>query len=242
MKAGFASVLTDDALAFLAQLHRSFNASRNMLLAARETLQAQLDSGAAKLDFLPQTASIRGADWKIGSTPHDLQDRRVEITGPVDRKMVINALNCGAKCFMACFEDASAPTWENMIDGQVNLRDAAHGTITIEDKGKSYKLNDTTATLIARPRGWHLLEKHILVDGEPMAGSLVDFGLYFYHNARALIERGSGPYFYLPKLEHYLEAALWNDVFIAAQSALGLPIGTIKCTVLIETLPAAFQT
>jgi malate synthase len=242
IKPGFSDILSNGALAFLAHLHRSFDARRIALLAARDTLQQRLDSGAATLDFLPETASIRGAAWKIGPTPKDLQDRRVEITGPVDRKMVINALNCGAKCFMACFEDASAPTWDNMIDGQINLRDAAHGTITLEDKGKSYKLNDTVATLIARPRGWHLLEKHILVDGQPIAGCLVDFGLYFYHNAKALIARGSGPYFYLPKMEHYLEAALWNDVFIAAQSALELPIGTIKCTVLIETLPAAFQT
>jgi malate synthase len=242
IKTGFADILSDGALAFLAGLHRQFETRRKACLGARDILQAQLDSGTAQLGFLPETASIRGGSWKIGPTPADLQDRRVEITGPVDRKMVINALNCGAKCFMACFEDASAPTWENMIDGQINLRDAAHGTITLEDKGKSYKLNDETATLIARPRGWHLLEKHILVDGAPMAGCLVDFGLYFFHNAKALIAKGSGPYFYLPKMEHYLEAALWNDVFIAAQSALGLPVGTIKCTVLIETLPAAFQT
>ncbi len=242
LKPGFADILTPEALTFLAALHRHFDARRIQRLEAREALQAQLDSGAATLDFLPDTASIRGGNWKIGSIPADLADRRVEITGPVDRKMVINALNCGAKCFMACFEDASAPTWQNMIDGQINLRDAAHGTITLEDKGKSYKLNTETATLIARPRGWHLLEKHILVDGAPMAGALVDFGLYFFHNAKALIAKGSGPYFYLPKMEHYLEAALWNDVFICAQSMLGLPVGTIKCTVLIETLPAAFQT
>ncbi len=242
LKPGFDTILTPDALAFLGELHRRFDAKRRKHLAARETLQAKLDSGAAKLDFLPETASIRGGPWKIGPVPTDLVDRRVEITGPVDRKMVINALNCGAKCYMACFEDASTPMWHIMIEGQINLRDAAAKTISLEDKGKTYTLNDQTATLIARPRGWHLLEKHILVDGEPMAGALVDFGLYFFHNARQLIAHGSGPYFYLPKLEHWKEAKLWNDVFIYAQSYLGLPVGTIKATVLIETLPAAFQT
>jgi malate synthase len=239
---GFETILTPGALAFLGELHRRFDKTRQERLAARETLQAKLDTGEAKLDFLPETASIRGAPWKVGVAPHDLTDRRVEITGPVDRKMVINALNCGAKCYMACFEDASTPMWDIMIEGQINLRDANAKTITLEDKGKSYKLNDQTATLIARPRGWHLLEKHILVDGEPMAGALVDFGLYFFHNAKQLIANGSGPYFYLPKMEHYLEAALWNDVFIYAQSTLNIPVGTIKATVLIETLPAAFQT
>jgi malate synthase len=242
LKPSFETILTADALTFLAQLHRRFDGKRRKHLAAREALQAKLDSGAAHLDFLPETASLRGAAWKIGPVPTDLQDRRVEITGPVDRKMVINALNCGAKCYMACFEDASTPMWDIMIEGQINLRDANAKTIAFEDKGKSYKLNDMTATLIARPRGWHLLEKHILVDGAPMAGALVDFGLYFFHNARQLIANGSGPYFYLPKLEHWKEAKLWNDVFIYAQSYLGLPVGTIKATVLIETLPAAFQT
>ena len=242
IKPGFAEILSDEALAFLADLHRRFDARRRERLAAREALQKKLDRGEARLDFLPETASIRGAPWKIGATPADLQDRRVEITGPVDRKMVINALNSDARCFMACFEDASTPAWEIMIDGQINLRDAAHRRITLEDKGKTYSLKDKPAVLIARPRGWHLPEAHIRVDGEPMAGALVDFGLYFFHNAKTLIAHGSGPYFYLPKMEHYLEAALWNDVFIHAQSALGLPVGTIKCTVLIETLPAAFQT
>ncbi len=242
LKPGFETILTADALTFLAQLHVRFDKTRRERLAARDALQVQFDAGTAKLDFLPETASLRGAPWQVGVAPRDLTDRRVEITGPVDRKMVINALNCGAKCYMACFEDASTPMWEIMIEGQINLRDANAKTISLEDKGKSYKLNDKTATLIARPRGWHLLEKHILVDGEPMAGALVDFGLYFFHNAKQLIANGSGPYFYLPKMEHYLEAALWNDVFIYAQSYLGLPVGTIKATVLIETLPAAFQT
>jgi malate synthase len=242
LKPGFETILTPDALEFLSQLHRRFEGKRCKHLAAREALQVQLDSGTAQLDFLPDTKSIRGGAWQIGVVPHDLVDRRVEITGPVDRKMVINALNCGAKCYMACFEDASTPMWEIMIEGQINLRDAVAKTISFEDKGKSYKLNDTTATLIARPRGWHLLEKHILIDGEPMAGALVDFGLYFFHNAKQLIANGSGPYFYLPKLEHWKEAKLWNDVFIYAQSYLGLAVGTIKATVLIETLPAAFQT
>jgi malate synthase len=242
LKPGFESILTPDALAFLSELHRRFDGKRQKHLAAREALQTKLDSGEAHLDFLAETDSIRGGAWQIGPVPADLQDRRVEITGPVDRKMVINALNCGAKCYMACFEDASTPMWDIMIEGQINLRDANAKTITLEDKGKSYKLNDQTATLIARPRGWHLLEKHILVDGAPMAGALVDFGLYFFHNAKQLIANGSGPYFYLPKMEHWKEAKLWNDVFIYAQSYLGLPVGTIKATVLIETLPAAFQT
>lgn len=239
---GFESVLTEEAIAFLATLHRAFEARRQSLLDARLALQVRLDEGQAKLDFLPETASIRRAPWRIGTIPADLADRRVEITGPVDRKMVINALNSGAKCFMACFEDASTPSWELMVEGQINLRDAVHRTIRLEENGKSYKLNETIATLIARPRGWHLLEKHLWIDGAPIAGALFDFGLYFFHNAKQLLSNGSGPYFYLPKLEHYLEAELWNDVFILAQSLLGLPVGTIKATVLIETLPAAFQT
>lgn len=243
MKPGYETILTDEALAFLAGLHRRFETTRRERLAARAALQARLDAGE-KLGFLPETAAIRGAPWKVGSIPADLQDRRVEITGPVDRKMVINALNSGAKCFMACFEDASTPAWEIMVDGQINLRDAVAGTIELTDErtGKEYRLGKETATLIARPRGWHLLEKHVHVDGEPISASLFDFGLYFFHNAKALLAKGSGPYFYLPKLEHYLEARLWNDVFIHAQSVLGLPLGTIKSTVLIETVPAAFQT
>lgn len=243
MKPGYETILTDEAVAFLAGLHRHFEARRRERIAARAALQARLDAGE-KLGFLPETSAIRGAPWKIGPVPADLQDRRVEITGPVDRKMVINALNSGAKCYMACFEDASTPAWEIMVEGQINLRDAVGGTIALTDEksGKEYRLAEKTATLIARPRGWHLLEKHLYVDGEPIAGALFDFGLYFFHNARNLLARGTGPYFYLPKMEHYLEARLWNDVFIHAQSALGLPVGTIKATVLIETLPAAFQT
>ena len=240
MKPGYETILTQEALGFLAMLHRRFEPTRRALLAAREDRQRWIDRGNT-LDFPPETRAVRDGDWQIKGTPADLQDRRVEITGPVDRKMVINALNSGAKCFMACFEDATAPTWENMVDGQVNLRDAAHGTISLEDKGKTYKLNEKTAVLIARPRGWHLPEAHVLIDGERLAGAFFDFGLYFFHNARALLAKGSGPYFYLPKMEDYLEARLWNQVFIQAESVLGLPLGTIKATVLIETLPAAYQ-
>jgi malate synthase len=240
MKPGYETILTDEALLFLATLHRRFEPTRQSLLRARDERQRWIDRGNG-LDFPPETAAVRMGDWKIKGTPADLQDRRVEITGPVDRKMVINALNSGARCFMACFEDATAPTWENMLDGQVNLRDAVAGTIALEDKGKSYRLADETAVLIARPRGWHLPEAHLLIDGERMSGALFDFGLYFFHNARALVAKGSGPYFYLPKMEHYLEARLWTQVFIQAESAMALPLGTIKATVLIETLPAAYQ-
>ncbi|MFC3712448.1 malate synthase A [Sphingoaurantiacus capsulatus] len=240
MKPGYETILTQEALSFLALLHRRFEPTRQALLQAREERQRWVDRGNG-MDFLPETAAVRAGDWKIKGTPADLQDRRVEITGPIDRKMVINALNSGAKCFMACFEDATAPTWENMVDGQVNLRDAAAGTISLEDKGKSYSLNAETAVLIARPRGWHLPEAHVLIDGERLSGALFDFGLYFFHNARALLAKGSGPYFYLPKMEHHLEARLWTQVFIQAESLLGLPLGTIKATVLIETLPAAYQ-
>jgi malate synthase len=241
LKPGYETILTDPALAFVALLHRSFEPMRQSLLAARHQRQAGWNAGEG-IDFPPEMSSVRDdPHWQVRPAPHDLKDRRVEITGPCDRKMVINALNSGAQCFMACLEDASAPTWDVMVQGQVNLRDAAAGTITLEDKGKSYKLNDKTCTLIARPRGWHLDEAHMLVDGERVAGALFDFGLYFFHNAHALIARGSGPYFYLPKLEHYLEARLWNDVFRLAQSVLGLPLGTIRATVLIETLPGAFM-
>jgi malate synthase len=239
MKPGFETILTDAALLFVANLHRLYEPTRQSLLRARGQRQHWYDENG--IDFAPETSSVRDGDWKIAGSPADLQDRRVEITGPVDRKMVINALNSGAKCFMACFEDASTPAWEIMVDGQVNLRDAVAGTITLEDKGKSYALNAETAVLIARPRGWHLPEAHMVVDGEPVSGALFDFGMYFFHNARALVAKGSGPYFYLPKLEHYLEARLWNNVFVYAQSVLGLPVGTIKATVLIETLPGAFM-
>lgn len=233
-------ILSHDALAFITEMARKFNPRRKELLAAREVVWNKLKQGEL-LDFLPETKSIRESDWKVAPIPADLQDRRVEITGPVDRKMVINALNCGAKVFMADFEDASSPTWANMVEGQINMRDAVNRSITFTDGGKNYKLNDTIATLLVRPRGWHLEERHILVDGEPMAGAFMDFGLYFFHNAKEALKRGTGPYFYLPKTEHYLETALWNDVFNWAQDKLGIPRGTIKATVLIETITAAFQ-
>ncbi len=241
MKPGYATILTDAALAFVAHLHRMYEPTRRSLLRARHERQRWWDQGNP-VDFAPETSAVRDDPlWRVRPAPADLTDRRVEITGPVDRKMVINALNSGASCYMACFEDASTPAWEIMVDGQVNLRDAAAGTITLEDKSKSYRLNDATATLLARPRGWHLDEAHMLVDGERVAGALFDFGLFVFHNARALLAKGSGPYFYLPKLEHYLEARLWNNVFVTAQSILGLPLGTIRATVLIETLPGAFM-
>jgi len=237
----FAQILTPNALAFLAKLERTFRQTRANLLQARAERQARLDAGE-RPDFLPETAHIRAGDWVIAPTPPDLQDRRVEITGPVDRKMIINALNSGAKVFMADFEDANTPTWRNSIEGQINLRDAVRRTIElVTPAGKHYQLNKETATLMVRPRGWHLDEKHVLVDGRPMSGSLFDFGLYFFHNARAALERGTGPYFYLPKLESHLEARLWNDVFVLAQNELNIPQGTIKATVLIETILAAFE-
>lgn len=237
-----AEVLTAEALDFLAALHGRFNDRRLELLALREERQVRFDGGASP-DFLAETAHIRDGDWKVGSIPADLLDRRVEITGPVDRKMIINALNCGAKVFMADFEDASSPTWANMVDGQLNLKDRWAGTIGFTDSatGKAYALKDQVATLMVRPRGWHLPEAHALVDGEEMSGALFDFGLYLFHNAKAQIAAGSGPYFYLPKMESHLEARLWNEVFVFAQDALGIPQGTIKATVLIETLPAAFE-
>ncbi len=237
----FAEILTPDALAFVAKLERRFAGRRRDCLERRVERQAALDAGGT-LDFLPETKEIREGDWTCAAIPPDLRDRRVEITGPTDRKMVINALNCGAKMFMADFEDANSPTWENMLDGQINLRDAIRRTITFTNpKGKEYQLNEKTATLLVRPRGWHLVEKHVLVDGEPVAGGLFDFGLYFFHNAKELIQRGSGPYFYLPKMESHLEARIWNDVFKLAQEELGIPQGTIRATVLIETIPAAFE-
>ncbi|HWF75764.1 MAG TPA: malate synthase A [Caulobacteraceae bacterium] len=237
-----AEVLTPEALAFLGELHRKFDARRLELLARRQARQKRFDAGESP-DFLPETKSVRDGDWKVAPIPADLLDRRVEITGPTDRKMVINALNCGAKVFMTDFEDANAPTWANMVDGQVNLIDLWAGKLSFDDpaSGKSYRLNDKRAVLIVRPRGWHLPERHVVVDGQPMSGSLVDFGLYFFHNAKASLAQGSGPYFYLPKMESHLEARLWNDVFVLAQERLGLPNGTIKATVLIETLPAAFE-
>ena len=239
---GLDEILSAEACAFVAMLERRFGAERRRLLAARAEFQARIDAGENPA-FRPETRAIREGDWTIAGTPADLADRRVEITGPVDRKMIINALNSGSSCFMADFEDSAAPTFEVMIAGQVNLRDAARRTIAMTDpnSGKSYALGEETATLIVRPRGWHLEEAHLRVDGEPVSASLFDFGLFFFHNAAELRARGSGPYFYLPKLEHYEEAALWNAVFVAAQEELGLPVGTIKATVLIETITAAFE-
>ncbi|KRA64177.1 malate synthase [Caulobacter sp. Root656] len=235
-------VLTPEALAFVADLHRRFDARRRELLAARMARQARFDAGELP-DFLPETAAVRAADWTVAPIPADLQDRRVEITGPVDRKMIINALNCGAKVFMADFEDATSPTWTNVLEGQVNLKDRWAGDLTHVDpkSGKRYALGANPAVLKIRPRGWHLPEQHMEVDGQPVSGALFDFGLYFFHNARATLAQGSGPYFYLPKLESHLEARLWNEVFLHAQAALGLPVGTVKATVLIETIPAAFE-
>jgi malate synthase len=235
-------ILTPEAVAFVADLHARFAGRRRELLDARRARQAAYDAGA-RPGFDPTTASIRAGDWRCAPLPADLLDRRVEITGPVDRKMVINALNSGATHFMADFEDSNAPTWANVVQGQLNLADAIRREIRYEQPGtgKIYSLNPEVATLLVRPRGWHLPERHVEVDGEPASGSLVDFGLYAFHNARELVARGSGPYFYLPKLEHHLEAALWDDVFEVTEVALGLPVGTIKATVLIETLPAAFQ-
>jgi malate synthase len=235
------AILTPDALAFLAALQRAHNGRRLELLADRVALQEKLDSGWLP-DFLPDTRSIREGDWTVAPTPPDLLNRRVEITGPVDRKMVINALNSRAAVFMADFEDATAPTWANQVEGQANLKAAVRREIDFtQPDGKRYALKDQVATLMVRPRGWHLPEKHVYVDDQPISGSLFDFGLYFFHNARALLDRGTGPYFYLPKLEHHLEARLWDDVFVTAQGLLALPVGTIKVTVLIETILAAFQ-
>jgi malate synthase len=237
----YEQILTPGAVAFVARLARTFGSERARLLQRRVERQAQFDAGI-KPDFLPETRHIREADWRVAPIPADLQDRRVEITGPADRKMIINALNSGASVFMADFEDANAPTWHNMLQGQINLRDAIRRTIDFASpEGKQYRLNDKVAVLMARPRGWHLVEKHMLVDGQPVPGGLFDFGLYFYHNARELLARGSGPYFYLPKMESHLEARLWNDVFNLAQDELGIPRGSVRATVLIETIPAAFE-
>jgi malate synthase len=236
----FGEILAAEALDFVGKLHREFEPRRQELLAARAARQKQFDGGGLP-DFLPQTRAIRESEWRIAAQPKDLLDRRVEITGPTDRKMVINALNSGASTFMADFEDANCPTWHNMVDGQLNLRDAVRRTITLEQKGKKYHLNDKTAVLLPRPRGWHLDEKHLLVDGRPVSGGIFDFGLFFFHNAAELLRRGSGPYFYLPKMESHLEARLWNDVFVFAQRELGIPKGSIRATALIETVLAAFE-
>jgi malate synthase len=233
-------ILSDDALEFVALLHREFNPRREQLLEARRERQARLDAGELP-DFLAETKEIRESEWKVAAIPPDLLDRRVEITGPVDRKMIINALNSGANVFMADFEDSNAPTWANNIEGQVNLRDAVRRAITFDSGAKHYELNEKTATLVVRPRGWHLAEEHVLVDGKPVSASIFDFALYFFHNAKELLARGSGPYFYLPKMESHHEARLWNDVFVLAQQELGIPNGTIRATVLIETILAAFE-
>ncbi|MBB4637722.1 malate synthase A [Longimicrobium terrae] len=235
-----AHVLTPQALQFVADLHRRFNPVRMELLSERDRRQAWLDEDGDP-GFLEETAHVREGGWKVAPCPPDLQDRRVEITGPTDAKMVINALNSGASCFMADFEDALSPTWTNVLQGQANLMDAVRRTLSLDAGGKQYRLNEQTAVLMVRPRGWHLTERHVMVDGTPVSASLFDFGLYFFHNARELVDRGTGPYFYLPKLESHREARLWNDVFNAAQDALGIPRGTIRATVLIETILAAFE-
>jgi malate synthase len=238
----YAEILTPEAVAFVVGLQRTFNEQRKELLEARAARQKRLDAGE-RPDFLKETKHIRESEWTVAELPQDLLDRRVEITGPVDRKMIINALNSGAKVFMADFEDSTTPTWDNVMEGQLNLRDAVRRTITFEDEktGKSYKLIEKPAVLFVRARGWHLEERHVIVDGEPMSGSLFDFGLYAFHNAKELLARGSGPYFYLPKMESHLEARLWNDVFIKAEGELGIPAGSIKATVLIETILASFE-
>jgi malate synthase len=241
MDSGFERVLTPEALEFLAELEQRFGPRRRELLEARFARRARLRAGEM-LDFLPATRAIREADWQVAPAPPDMRQRWVEITGPTDRKMVINALNSGADGFMADFEDANAPTWRNMVTGHINLRDAIEGAITYEgSEGHNYELAAEVATLLVRPRGWHLPERHVLVDGEPITAALFDFGLFFFHCARPLLANGSGPYLYLPKMESHLEARLWNDVFCFAQDAAGIDGGTIRATVLIETLPAAFE-
>ena len=234
-------ILRPEAIAFLEKLHEHFFERRAELLEKRVERQTRLDAGEG-LNFMPETEFLRTSEWQVAPAPADLNDRRTEITGPVDRKMMINALNSGAKVFMADCEDSCSPTWDNVLSGQFNLRDAVRKEIELHiEGGKSYTLNDTIATLLVRPRGWHLEEKHITYKGQPAAGGLVDFGLYFFHNAAELVKRGSGPYFYLPKTESHLEARLWNDVFTFAEKELGIPHGTVRATVLIETLPAAYQ-
>ncbi|PLR99219.1 malate synthase A [Bacillus sp. T33-2] len=241
MKNGYEEILTPEALQFIEELERNFGQRRRELLEMRKKRQHEINEGKLP-DFLPETKHIRESQWTIAPLPEDLQDRRVEITGPTDRKMVINALNSGTKVFMADFEDATSPGWENIVEGQINLRDAVNRTIAFENpNGKRYELNEQTAVLFVRARGWHLEEKHLLLDGKPISGSLFDFGMYFFHNVKNLLAQGTGPYFYLPKLESHLEARLWNDVFVFAQEKRGIPQGTIKATVLIETILAAFE-
>jgi malate synthase len=238
----FRRILSPDALRFLVFLHVNFESRRQQILRDRAKRQKEIDAGVLP-DFLPETRYIRDGNWKVAPIPKDLEDRRVEITGPVDRKMVINAMNSGAKCYMADFEDSTAPTWFNQVDGQLNLYDAVRKRISFihPQTGKKYALKDDISTLLVRPRGWHLDEAHIMINNEVMSGSLFDFGLFFFHNAHELLRRNSGPYFYLPKLEHHLEAKLWNDVFVAAQGYINVPQGSIRATVLIETILAVFQ-
>jgi len=237
----YAEILTPEAVAFVAALQRKFNDRRLELLGKRAERQVRIDAGE-RPDFLPETAHIRTSAWTVAPIPRDLTDRRTEITGPVDRKMIINALNSGASVFMADLEDSNSPTWDNIVGGQINLRDAVRGDISFANPdGKQYKLGANPAVLLVRPRGWHLLERHCLVDGEQVSGSLFDFGLYFFHNAKALMAKGSGPYFYLPKMQSHLEARLWNDVFLFGQEYIGVPRGTVRATVLIETILAAFE-
>ncbi len=240
IKPGFERVLTAEALALVAKLTRAFEPRRQQLLAARVERAKRLDAGE-RPDFLPETAHIRNGDWKIAPIPKALECRRVEITGPVERKMVINAFNSGADSYMTDFEDSNTPNWDNQITGQINMIDAVRKTISFEQNGKVYQLNDKIATLVVRPRGWHLDEKHVLVDGKRISGGIFDFALFMFHNAKEQLARGAGPYFYLPKMESHLEARLWNDIFVATQNELGLPQGTIKATVLIETILAAFE-
>ena len=240
IKPGYEQVLTPEALALVVKLSRAFEPRRQELLAVRVERAKRLDAGE-RPDFLPETKAIREGDWKIAPIPKALECRRVEITGPVERKMVINAFNSGADSYMTDFEDSNSPVWDNQVTGQINLMEAIRKTISLEQNGKTYKLNDKVATLVVRPRGWHLDEKHVLVDGKRVSGGIFDFALFMYHNAKEQLARGAGPYFYLPKLESHLEARLWNDIFVMTQNELGLPQGTIKATVLIETILAAFE-
>ncbi len=241
MTPAYGQVLTPDAMRFIAKLHTQFNRLREELLARRVERQKELENGVIP-GFLTQTETIKNGNWQVCKAPADLTDRRVEITGPAERKMMINALNSGANVFMADFEDSLSPTWSNVIEGQINLQEAIRKTLNfVSPEGKSYQLNEQVATLVIRPRGWHLNESHVTVDGQPISASLFDFGLYFFHNTHALLQRGSGPYFYLPKMESHLEARLWNDVFNFAQDALNIDRGTIRATVLLETVLAAFE-
>jgi len=240
IKPGYDRILSTDALALVAKLHRAYETRRQELLTKRVERTRRLDAGE-RPDFLAETKWIRDGNWKIAPIPADLQCRRVEITGPVERKMIINALNSGADAYMTDFEDSNSPNWDNQIQGQINLIDAIRRTITLEQGGKFYKLNDKVATLVVRPRGWHLDEKHVFVDGQRVSGGIFDFALFMFHNAKELLARGTGPYFYLPKMESHLEARLWNDIFVMTQKELGIPQGTIKATVLIETIVAAFE-